>query len=641
MEIPMKWGTVFLSLLAVACFGTWHKFLDIKVSQSTTTINSHAGATLTFDVKDYFSGFVSTHNLKADNPNLEISKLGNKYEVKIPKKLRGYHFNITLNAENLLDKASVSIAFSTTFIGKVNDIALASSSACIQDEYGLFCWGEDNAGQSTDLPSSVSSKATLYGGGNHFCALDNDRLACWGDVSIDIKMRNLTTISSGSGGVCYVDMGRLHCHASRSASALSRNIPFENEHIMELAVGGSHACLMDTARKIKCWGGNINKQTIVPNDLIYPKNLISGSGYSCVLDIGKIRCWGIEDIEINQPELQEIKDIAANGSRLCAEDINGWHCWDITMAYDNRYKYSTYANKERIIVSRFGVCSISKGILTCDGLQFEIPYTIKQPSSLTQSGHTACFIDDGKIECIGTSSGAFEKFQKLEKHKPPKKFEFYASFGNGCATYDTGDIKCVGRRSVERIQNAKATHFGVHNSVCSSNKANIFCWGENAQYKLENPPTLAQIDKIRVTGTRKTDFACALANSQVKCWGDDNKHQSHAPYIDKVIDFDISGEAGCVATKTKLTCWGEKDHLPDEYATDFTHINSVALKDRSLCVNDNGKAKCWGGRRNDRVPSWLHGIKELTTGMIQSCAIDSGGITCWGDRYLRYGLSNI
>jgi hypothetical protein len=637
----MKHAAVIIFLILICAYITFDQYIEIKVTVPHQQITTAPGSFLTLNSSDYFTGFIENHDLNIrSGPALNITREGNKYHLEISKKLRGYRIQLELSAKNQLDQKSVTIEISTNFIGDIYDVALANSASCLKDDFGIFCWGDNTFDESGNVPSYFTKDAQLFGRGNHFCGYENKRLICWGDISADIKLREPSNISVGEGGVCYVDDGRLYCLSSGSGYEISRNIPIETPKITAIAVGGFHACLLDHSQRVSCWGKSGSAQVDVPDDLIYPKKLISGYTFSCVLDAGEIKCWGGRGFSANQPKLGQIIDIAANGDRLCAQNDQGWHCWLINNKYTDRNKKSFYSDYDHITIGRSAICLINKNKLECDDLVYEVPYAVVSPKTLKQSGHSVCFLDQGKVNCFGSKAKYFNKYINLTENQYATDFDFYSSSNKACIKYNSGKARCIdfSRGGVDRSFDTSPSAFDVHNSACALIDGQAECWGKNSLNNKFPPPILAQPQKISVTGTDSSVFACASDKNGLACWGKNNASQLNIPILSNLVDFDLFAEAGCAINSREMACWGNRLFLPKKFGRVFHNALSVSIQGQSICVNDNGNPKCWGGRKNHKVPSYLTSVSELKTGMSQSCAIDSGGVTCWGDRYFRYGI---
>jgi len=177
----------------------------------------------------------------------------------------------------------------------------------------LYCWGNNNVGQLGDgttvdkhTPTLINGGdltgrtiATITGGYNHTCALDNvNRVYCWGwnqygqlgdgtntdkDTPVlinggDLAGKTVATLKAGgtynNGLTCAVDVsGWLYCWGRNNEGQLgdgtttNKNVPtLINGGALAgkttvLVVGGyRHTCAVDIDNEIYCWGNNSRGQ---------------------------------------------------------------------------------------------------------------------------------------------------------------------------------------------------------------------------------------------------------------------------------------------------------------------------------------------------------------------------------------------
>jgi len=99
-------------------------------------------------------------------------------------------------------------------------VSAGGGHACaIEDDGGLACWGDDSAGQASDLPDGQF--ASISAGGAHSCAVrSNGELACWGDDAFG-------QVSGAPGG-----------------------------EFVGVSAGGAHGCALGGNGEAACWGDN-------------------------------------------------------------------------------------------------------------------------------------------------------------------------------------------------------------------------------------------------------------------------------------------------------------------------------------------------------------------------------------------------
>jgi alpha-tubulin suppressor-like RCC1 family protein len=178
----------------------------------------------------------------------------------------------------------------------LTQLSAGDVSVCGIDQEGTaWCWGNNGTGRLGDgtttnrltpvrvagLPPVV--KIAVYG--SHTCAIDRDQQAwCWGSNG---------TGQLGDGTTAY----------QRTTAALVQNLPA----VVDIAVGGSHTCALDTGGESWCWGSNNNGQLGDGNvvsgatprpqrvvDLPNARALDGGSAHTCAIAAsgGAQWCWG-------------------------------------------------------------------------------------------------------------------------------------------------------------------------------------------------------------------------------------------------------------------------------------------------------------------------------------------------------------
>ena len=640
---------LIVTLLVVVIVGGWAAYtsLTLKPIRPVVTFSSDPGAIVEIHISDFIGGDISEYHLKQISGSaVTIKPTDGGYRVELPRQARGEQLSLQLSAVSAVSQVAVTINVVTTFIGKINDIVIGNDAQCILDQYGPFCWGGDGSGQSSQIPARFTGNAKLLAGNRFFCGIEGNHLTCWGDITADVKLRNLTAIDAGGAGVCLIDSGAVQCYSSRGNQDIIRNLPrFPLSERAVISVGLRHACILDSGA-VYCWGEDRFGQTKPPVDLIYPTKLISGDTYSCALDSGQIRCWGRIQFETRMPSIDRIDDIKANGTRMCALANNTWHCWVSNSGRSIRYRKTTYPATDSLRIFQAGICSIEEGKLDCENLIHPIPHTVKRPHHLRQNGHIACFVDQGKILCVGQDPGSMQRYVDVAKRGQVDAFDFDTRYGRSCARFTNGITQCFGSmRSIQppRIEE-KVTDFDLNNVMCflSGNKAE--CFGDDLSRNLSNPPFLVKPEKIKVSvnqgmgSTIKSSFACAIDQNQLKCWGDDVAGQLNVPQLANPVDFDLFVESGCAISKTDSACWGNPKYLPKVLPKALTDASSLSLLYQKSCVIDEGRPVCVPAREDEAAPAFLDTVYELKAGISKNCAINASGVTCWGDQYFRYGI---
>ncbi|CAI9762242.1 unnamed protein product [Fraxinus pennsylvanica] len=170
--------------------------------------------------------------------------------------------------------------------------------------FSLLCW--NTTFNSKRLYNNYSAPLTyLTIGDTQICGLTNNssrqNVICWRGNDISSAQTSNETlrfraISSGLGFSCGVLEGtnRVLCWGDESIS-LSIQSAFSNFSMLNIQVGGRHACGMDNSGLVICKGNNGNGQLDVPSNSSYEYiGLALGSNHSCAIRRlnRTVVCWG-------------------------------------------------------------------------------------------------------------------------------------------------------------------------------------------------------------------------------------------------------------------------------------------------------------------------------------------------------------
>ena len=180
-------------------------------------------------------------------------------------------------------------------------LALGDRHSCGLDQHGhLYCWGASNLYQNGYDTSDRydpyqhswqaseiygDSMVSLSAGGDSTCAIREDfTLWCWG-------MNNAGQLG----------------HGTYSQGTLPDRVELPSGSTpLSVSVGGEHACALDNLGAVYCWGANNhgqlglgnNTQTNLPIQVTLPAStqavaISSGDAHTCaILDDASISCWG-------------------------------------------------------------------------------------------------------------------------------------------------------------------------------------------------------------------------------------------------------------------------------------------------------------------------------------------------------------
>ncbi|XP_059627972.1 putative serine/threonine-protein kinase-like protein CCR3 [Cornus florida] len=170
--------------------------------------------------------------------------------------------------------------------------------------FSLLCWNSTFGAKRIYFNTSILLQDLTIGDGQ-ICALRNGtrNVICWrGDTSA-AQLPNMTyrfrSISSGLGFSCGVlnDTSRVTCWGSNQIASTIED-QFSNVSMLNIAVGGNHACGLNSTGFIVCKGLNSSGQLDVPssNSPYEYSGLALGANHSCAIRRSNhsVVCWGGE-----------------------------------------------------------------------------------------------------------------------------------------------------------------------------------------------------------------------------------------------------------------------------------------------------------------------------------------------------------
>jgi hypothetical protein len=178
-------------------------------------------------------------------------------------------------------------------------------------------------------------------------------------------------------------------------------------------------------------------------------------------------------------------------------------------------------------------------------------------------------------------------------------------------------------------------------------------------------------------------FACALRNGGVVCWGDDgsSQHGDHTPTsdfhptpvvgpnlapLDDIVQIDCGARHACALDASgDVLCWGSNSagQLADAPGLDvdaaaFVHasvsepleaVEIVVEGDHSCARSADDRWRCWGANANgeidatgvdlsaaDVVPA-LDGARDVSFGLVHGCVATAAGVRCRGASLVASG----
>lgn len=463
-----------------------------------------------------------------------------------------------------------------------------------------------------------------------------------------------------------------------------------------ISAGFNHTCGIDTAGALWCWGRNQFGQLgvgdaedrAIPARISMPTawtEISAGADATCGISGTELYCWGdaaIVGVQSNIPKLvtpgpsqpaMDWKSVSVGQEGYCAVAVDGstWCRWSgstLTMLVDsNSPAAAVFASDQRqciITPTHKLYCwgtndkgQIGDGTMTMKVTPVEIPGTW---STVAATGRHTCAIDmDGHLWCWGECRG----FQALGVEPPDQ---------DTCAS--PAQIGLDRYAHVAQSKDATCALRSDHH---------IVCFGNNEAGQLGASTIDPLSVPVEVSGTHDWDtltvggeHACGITvDRNVWCWGyerfgnlgDDTIAFSQIPRkVDNENWATVSaGDTSTCAITTAgtLWCWGnngagqlgdnstQRQPVPIQLSTDTDWFAVSAGTNHTCGLRGTGPGAgtlyCWGSNRagqlglgnnsdeTEHAPkqvgittTWM----EIQAGTMETCGINAGGLSCWGDR---------
>jgi alpha-tubulin suppressor-like RCC1 family protein len=192
--------------------------------------------------------------------------------------------------------------------GDVTDVVAGGRVSCALRQGSVYCWGRvsnglGNGGMTSAVPVPISATngfqnsavthitaGVSTGGADHLCAIENQRLFCWGNGATG-QMGNGTTTRDN-----FVPV---------PVSPVAGG--FQNATVSAVTAGGYHTCAIEEQR-VYCWGRGLNGQ--LGDNFLQQRNLavpvaaqngfqnasvsavMAGQSHTCAIEEQRLFCWG-------------------------------------------------------------------------------------------------------------------------------------------------------------------------------------------------------------------------------------------------------------------------------------------------------------------------------------------------------------
>lgn len=145
-----------------------------------------------------------------------------------------------------------------------------------------------------------------------------------------------------------------------------------------------------------------------------------------------------------------------------------------------------------------------------------------------------------------------------------------------------------------------------------------------------------------------SQHTCAiLADSRVRCWGDNSKGQTNVPIdLQQVTQISAGSMHTCAIISTgAVHCWGDNSKGQTTVPADLLNVEQISAGLSHTCaLLMGGVARCWGGNGfgESNVPQALGSISHISAGEEFSCALlVVGSYTCWGNHVDQQGAGSL
>ncbi len=243
---------------------------------------------------------------------------------------------------------------------EIRDLSMGYRNTCmLNDNYGLFCWGDRSNNAMGDAPRGFSDFTYSWNGRDF-------------NADLLLPLPDGTCVSSGEGLTCWGENGSGEFASGTTESSIFPETTYTGRVWKKLSIpktspDGNFVCGIDVNDDLYCWGRNDHGQLGVgdtedryqPVKVQYPSGLTwvqvgTGFAHTCALDgNGDVWCWGDNSYQqlgtdsVTQSLLPyrvvtdtAFKSVAVGGNFTCAVNVNGKVlCWGSNRYGENGSRY--------------------------------------------------------------------------------------------------------------------------------------------------------------------------------------------------------------------------------------------------------------------------------------------------------------
>lgn len=536
-----------------------------------------------------------------------------------------------------------------------NIAAGAAHSCVIRPDRTVVCWGSNTNGELGDvgaaideavLVPSISDAVQIEAGSGTTCVRQQSgTVSCWGWDGI-LGARTYPGFVAVPGG-----FGR---------------VPGLSE-VQDLSLGSQHACAVNQAGKVTCWGGNC--QGVVAGGATFEcatgtalglTNVPGVSGatqvdvglvVSCArLKTGEVSCWGpnyegmlgggtTDPGVVKVTGISDAVEVAAGADFACALHVdNSVSCWGSS-------------NNGRLGCQGSAGCLIDE-MVTSPVKVFGLNDAVHIEAGAGQ--HACAQRKNGTLVCWGQND--FGQLGDGSWHGPET----------------TGGDHALVPVAVEKVQDVKSFTVGVSHT-CATTQSGTYCWGRSDERQLGDgrtvpnylyadapthpTPVSAIISAVQIS-VGAQDGCFVRHDGGVRCAGHNVwQHIAPAgsgPAASLLQPAYSRADLEAVSVGINFGCRVTRDHellCTSRYSGDAVSgegqydASSVAVSDTAACViRTDGSVACMGRNNSGQLGSDftpasssalyavpdLEGAEEIAGGQQHFCVRNDEGVLCWG-----------
>ncbi|MFT5138294.1 MAG: hypothetical protein ACI8XV_003346, partial [Arenicella sp.] len=175
--------------------------------------------------------------------------------------------------------------------------------------------------------------------------------------------------------------------------------------VQELKSGAGFSCAIDY-EGLHCWGqGDIVSAEI---DLVAPHSLTIERSGACVIDEGRVKCWGPYANLISYFELTATAITLGPDARICMTQLGAVICFRAGGSkIDSAARKLGLLSTSVIEFGQYGACAITEGRVDCwggdvHGLEY-IQHIVELPTAISIGFTHACAIQEAELICVGSN----------------------------------------------------------------------------------------------------------------------------------------------------------------------------------------------------------------------------------------------